>query len=132
MNSNLPSNMDWATVSENGVDLVFKESRVVLFTIRQIVVGGWLLGEKKFKYRADSPLQNPADNNNFFTNTYNTLDEAKASVLETMSGIMRPSREETAEIERQKERDAELSWLKNPDRSGGQFTADEINNPGWY
>lgn len=35
-----------------------------------------------------------------------------------------------ADLER-KEKDIEQSWRDNPDRSGGQFTDDEINNTGW-
>jgi hypothetical protein len=36
-----------------------------------------------------------------------------------------------AELRRLREKAIEDSWSNNPDRSGGQFTQDEINGYGW-
>jgi len=36
-----------------------------------------------------------------------------------------------AEIDRLKERNIKMDWQLNPDRSGGQFIQDEINDDGW-
>jgi len=36
------------------------------------------------------------------------------------------------ELELIKNKQIEDSWRNNPDRSGGQFTQDEINNKDWY
>jgi hypothetical protein len=35
------------------------------------------------------------------------------------------------EIERLRKQNIEMGWRLNPDRSGGQFTDEEINRPGW-
>jgi hypothetical protein len=35
------------------------------------------------------------------------------------------------EIRQLRKRVAELGWAVNPDRSGGQFTEEEINRSGW-
>lgn len=35
------------------------------------------------------------------------------------------------EIERLRKRNVELCWAENPDRSGGQFTDEELNRSGW-
>lgn len=35
------------------------------------------------------------------------------------------------EIERLRKRNVELGWEVNPDRSGGQFTEEEMNRSGW-
>ena len=35
------------------------------------------------------------------------------------------------EIERLRKRNVELGWIENPDRSGGQFTDEELNRSGW-
>ena len=35
------------------------------------------------------------------------------------------------ENERLRDTNTELSWKLNPDRMGGQFTEEEINNTGW-
>lgn len=35
------------------------------------------------------------------------------------------------EIERLRKRNVELGWAENPDRSGGQFTDEELNRSGW-
>jgi hypothetical protein len=35
------------------------------------------------------------------------------------------------EIDRLRKRNVELGWAENPDRSGGQFTDEELNRSGW-
>lgn len=35
------------------------------------------------------------------------------------------------ELERLRKSNSEMSWRINPDRMGGQFTDDEINDTGW-
>lgn len=34
-------------------------------------------------------------------------------------------------IQRLEKQNADLSWSVNPDRSGGQFTRDELDHEGW-
>lgn len=35
------------------------------------------------------------------------------------------------EIDSLRKRNVELGWIENPDRSGGQFTDEELNRSGW-
>lgn len=36
-----------------------------------------------------------------------------------------------AEIDRLRKVNSDMSWRQNPDRMGGQFTEEEVNNTGW-
>jgi hypothetical protein len=138
-----PIYFDWVERDADNVDLVFRGSRVTLFRIRKILVSGLIFGPKKYQYMTKSPLTNP-DSAAPIGGFYTTLEEAKNNVVRQASIILRgtaepvnePDNDEATaepseEQKRATEREIEQSWAANPDRMGGQFTQDEINDNGW-
>jgi hypothetical protein len=61
------------------------------------------------------------------------LVEIEDGTLNTMSGteLYLLLTRAQGEIERLRKRNVELGWSENPDRSGGQFTDEELNRSGW-
>ena len=57
-----------------------------------------------------------------------TLNETDAMFIQ---GMVNQVEELNRKLEKQEERLVEYSWYRNPDKSGGQFTQDEINRSGY-
>lgn len=143
MNKYPPIYFDWVKHTDHNLDLVFAGSRVVLFRIRHIATNLGRFGPKTYEYKVSSHLLNP-DSSAPIGGFYKTLEEAKANACRLASIILRGTAEPvteqeddeatvepSAEQKRATEREIEQSWAANPDRMGGQFTQDEINDNGW-
>jgi hypothetical protein len=57
-----------------------------------------------------------------------TLNETDAMFIQ---GMVNKIDELNRKLAKQEERLVEYSWYRNPDKSGGQFTQDEINRSGY-
>lgn len=57
-----------------------------------------------------------------------TLNETDGMFIQ---GMVNKIEELHRKLEKQEERLTEYSWYRNPDKSGGQFTQDEINHSGY-
>lgn len=57
-----------------------------------------------------------------------TLNETDAMFIQ---GMVNQVEELHRKLEKQEERLVEYSWYRNPDKSGGQFTQEELNRSGY-
>jgi len=57
-----------------------------------------------------------------------TLNETDAMFIQ---GMVNQVEELNRKLEKQEERLVEYSWYRNPDKSGGQFTEEELNRSGY-
>jgi hypothetical protein len=57
-----------------------------------------------------------------------TLSETDAAFIQ---GMVNAIEELHRKLEKQEERLNEYSWYRNPDKSGGQFTQEELNRSGY-
>ena len=147
MNNYPPINMQWIS-AETGVaddcDLVFTGSMVTLFMVRKLTVSLPLFRRNKnVEYMVKTELKNPTSGRPI-GGYFDTLEEAQDFAVKTAAVILRghaepvnePNNDEAsvepgAGQKRATEREIEHSWAANPDRMGGQFTQDEINDNGW-
>lgn len=71
--------------------------------------------EKLSKYVAGMGIRNPKDYTAFLT-----VEDA-AEAIETIERLRKDNEELKSKLSKQ-------SWIESPDRSGGQFTQEEIND----
>ena len=148
MNNFPPINMHWVsaeTRDPEDCDLVFTGSQVTLFKVRKLVTNWhWFKRINKVEFMVKTELKNPTSGRPI-GGYFNTLEEAQDFAVKTAAVILRghaepvnepdsveATAEPSPEQKRATERENDASWAANPDRSGGQFTQDEINNTGWH
>lgn len=142
-----PINLSWYANKKDPEHLYlrFTESGVNLFEIRPIrTTWKWFKRIDKVEYMVRSDLKSPGSGLSI-GGYFSTLEEAKTAAGMLAGQILRGSDAtvterrndesvvEPAEAKQSaKEREIEQSWANNPDRMGGQFTQDEINDSGWH